>query len=117
METTMHEFIMSLIAQIIALSSVAKGPESRPLGPNARLIAYPSGRLFLASPLLPGNVEVATAEDVMAIASAYGINVEEPKRTLTVAEALALAPKATEPKAVAVDPGKKSRVIRVIKKA
>lgn len=110
----MQLYIASLIVTLVSLSKTAKGAESRPIG-NARLVAYPSGRVFLASTLLPGNVEVANGEEVIALCNAYGIKVEEPKRTLTVAEALALAPKATEPKAVTIDPGK-TRAIRIIKR-
>lgn len=112
----MQQFIASLIATLVALATTAKGAESRPIGPDARLIAYHSGRLFLASSALPGNVEVTNADEVVQLCTVFGIEVKEPKRTLTVAEALALAPKATEPKAVAIDPQKRVRQIRVIKR-
>lgn len=108
----MHEFITSLIATVTAFAAIANGPESRPIGPNARIVSYPSGRVFLISPALPGNVEVASAGDVMELCMAFSIEIREPKRTLTVSEALALA--ASKPKAVTIDPQK--RAIRVIKR-
>ena len=112
----MKQFIANLVANLVTAASVSKAAESRPLATGVRILVYPSGRIFLLSHTFPRNVECKGSDEIEAILVALNLEVIKPKEQSISATEFLASLKAEAPEAVTIDPKKKTRLIRVIKK-